>query len=109
MPIRSCRPLSRNGRAQPPPKAVFSTLAAAILLWSWGGGRTMTAAPDASDGAAAAEGEDDAEPGLVARLRGHLGSGVCASFSRDGKKILTAGHHSAWLWDGATYRRLTPP
>ena len=100
------RRTSLDGGPVPEPKRLFSTLAASLVLWSLVWGRTPAAAPEADAGA---EREEDVEPAPVARLRGHLGWGACASFSRDGRKILTAGHHSAWLWDGSTYRRLTPP
>jgi WD40 repeat protein len=87
-------------------KGLFLTLTAFMLL-CWADRRLFAAGPDSADNLAA-EREDDELPAPVARIGGHNGWGVC-SFSRDGRKILTAGDKKAWLWDGTTYQQLLGP
>lgn len=51
--------------------------------------------------------EDPAEPKPPAKLPGPTGTDV--AFSRDGKRLLTAGGDQARVWDAQTYKPVTPP
>ena len=88
------------------------TLAAAalmIVLWmSAGSERVVAVSPPADDtGARVADSPPGRDGPLVGRLAG--AGGTTASYSGDGRFVLTAGGRAARVWDAATLRPMTPP